>query len=339
MSIEKMIAETVISELESNSKVGKLLTDKLQNLGFEPQTTKIQVRRPHRKTVELNNQHFKFETVLKTAITWANIALVWPAWWGKTTLVENVAKSLTLDFYSKSVSAQTWIHEFFGYMEATWKYIPTLFRKAYEKGWIFLVDEFDAGNPNVLASLNQATANWMCAFPDKMVSKHKDFIIVMAWNTYWTWATAEYVWRNKIDWATLDRFAFIELPYDEKMELTASTNKEWCKYVQKIRKRAETKKVRCIISPRATFMGQDLLKEWIGVEDIKKMLIFKGMSQDEINLIDLSFGTASKKKTTKKPKTEIITDSEYDSMSDLERIQIASEELRRTMLQERVNNF
>jgi hypothetical protein len=69
MSIEKMIAETVISELESNSKVGKLLTDKLQNLGFEPQTTKIQVRRPHRKTVELNNQHFKFETVLKTAIT------------------------------------------------------------------------------------------------------------------------------------------------------------------------------------------------------------------------------------------------------------------------------
>jgi hypothetical protein len=69
------------------------------------------------------------------------------------------------------------------------------------------------------------------------------------------------------------------------------------------------------------------------------MLIFKGMSQDEINLIDLSFGTASKKKTTKKPKTEIITDSEYDSMSDLERIQIASEELRRTMLQERVNNF
>jgi len=45
------------------------------------------------------------------------------------------------------------------------------------------------------------------------------------------------------------------------MELTASTNKEWCKYVQGIRKKAETKKVRCIISPRATFMGQDLLAE------------------------------------------------------------------------------
>jgi hypothetical protein len=46
----------------------------------------------------------------------------------------------------------------------------------------------------------------------------------------------------------------VDLPYDEKMEKTASTNKEWCAYVQKVRKKAEDKKVRCIISPRATFI-------------------------------------------------------------------------------------
>jgi len=69
MSIEKMISETIITELETNVKIGKTLTDKLEGLGFTPQTTKIQVRRPHRKTVELDNQHFKFETILKTAMT------------------------------------------------------------------------------------------------------------------------------------------------------------------------------------------------------------------------------------------------------------------------------
>jgi len=294
MNLENAITQTIVSELENNASIKKVLLNELEKAGITPQTTTIRIPKAHRKAVELKNQHYKFEMIMKTAMTWANIALVWPAWSWKTTIIENVAKWLQLEFYAKSVSAQTWTHEFFGYMEASWKYVPTLFRKAYEKWGVFLVDEFDAGNPNVLASLNQATANWICAFPDKMVKKNDNFIIVMAWNTYWTGANAEYVWRNKIDWATLDRFAFIDLPYDEKMELQSSTNKEWCKYVQSIRKKATTKKVKCIISPRATFMGQDLIEAGLEIEDIKKMLIFKGMTSDEVNLIDLPFNPKPK---------------------------------------------
>ncbi len=300
-NVENVILDTVVSQIETNPKIKKIILDRLETYWIVPQSTVIKIPKRWRKTIELKNQHFRFETVMKVAMTGANIALVWPAGWGKTTLVENVAKWLQLEFYAKSVSAQTWIHEFFGYMDATGRYVPTLFRQAYEKGWIFLVDEFDAWNPNVLASLNQATANWVCAFPDKMVKKNENFIVVMAWNTYWTGATAEYVWRNKIDWATLDRFAFVDLPYDEKMEKTASTNKEWCAYVQKVRKKAEDKKVRCIISPRATFIWQDLIEAWVPYEEIKKMLMFKWLSKDEVNLIDIPFDPSeSKKKVTQK---------------------------------------
>lgn len=51
-------------------------------------------------------------------------------------------------------------------------------------------------------------ANNVCAFPDKMVKKHKDFIVCASGNTYGTGADRKYVGRLEIDAATLDRFAF-----------------------------------------------------------------------------------------------------------------------------------
>lgn len=213
------------------------------------------------------------------------MALIGPAGSGKTSMVHNAATALGLPFYSKSVSAQTGVHEFFGYQDANGNFVRTLFREAYEKGGVFLVDEFDAGNPNVLAALNQSTANGSCAFPDKMVDKHKDFIAVMAGNTYGTGATAEYVGRNKIDAATLDRFVFIEVPYDENLEMVIATNKAWCRKVQQFRAQAEKKKVKCIISPRATFNGQAMLAAGMEEAFVLKTTVFKGLSEDEIRLL------------------------------------------------------
>lgn len=204
---------------------------------------------------------------------------------GKTTMVEESAKVLDLPFYSKSVSVQTGTHEFFGYYDANGNYVPTLFRKAYEEGGVFLLDEFDAGNPNVLAALNQSVANGSCPFPDKMVPKHKDFIMVIAGNTFGTGATMEYVGRNKIDAATLDRFVFMEIPYDEKFELNLAKDKEWCKEVQQYRKIANTKGLKVVISPRATFYGEMLLAAGLPKADVLKMTVLKGLTPSEVDLL------------------------------------------------------
>lgn len=204
---------------------------------------------------------------------------------GKTTIVEESAKVLDLPFYSKSVSIQTGTHEFFGYYDANGNYVPTLFRKAYEEGGIFLLDEFDAGNPNVLAALNQSVANNVCPFPDAMVPKHKDFIMVIAGNTFGTGATMEYVGRNKIDAATLDRFVFLEIPYDNKFEMNLAKDKEWCKEVQAYRKRASDKGLKVVISPRATFYGEMLLLAGLSKEEVLKMTVFKGLTDSEIDLL------------------------------------------------------
>lgn len=285
MALENLILDEVTRLIQSDKKLEKTLLDKLKECGIVPQVKKIAVSMRKQKAVEMDNQHFKFEDVLKTISAGVNLALVGPAGSGKTSIVKNVATALNMEFFSKSVSAQTGTHEFFGYYDANGKYIPTLFRKCYEKGGVFLLDEFDAGNPNVLAALNQATANGECAFPDKMVAKNKNFIIVMAGNTFGTGANAEYVGRNKIDAATLDRFMFMEIPYDEQLEMIISEDKKWCEKVQKFRKNADEKKVKCVISPRATFHGEALIAQGMNEIDVVRGVIYKNLSEDEIKLI------------------------------------------------------
>lgn len=285
MSVENAILEEVTKIVTTDKQIEEKLLEKLEKLGIVP-TEKVIVLKEYDKTFKKATvQHNKFETVLKCLDVRSNLALVGPAGSGKTTMVEESAKVLDLPFYSKSVSVQTGTHEFFGYYDANGNYVPTLFRKAYEEGGVFLLDEFDAGNPNVLAALNQSVANGSCPFPDKMVPKHKDFIMVIAGNTFGTGATMEYVGRNKIDAATLDRFVFMEIPYDEKFELNLAKDKEWCKEVQQYRKIANTKGLKVVISPRATFYGEMLLAAGLPKADVLKMTVLKGLTPSEVDLL------------------------------------------------------
>lgn len=286
-----------------DSTIGTIITDEIHE-EINGEKTKAAIKKhieelcdeygivPNKKELHINfstgerhnagSTHKQFEEILIAVSAKVNIALVGPAGSGKTTAVHKAADALGLPFYSKSVSSHTSPHEFFGYQDANGKYVRTLFRESYENGGVFLLDEFDAGNPNVLAALNQATANGSCAFADGMIEKHEDFIIVMAGNTFGHGATIEYVGRNKIDAATLDRFAFINFQYDEDLELELSTNKAWCKKVQALRGIIEAKKIRTIISPRATFNGERLLAAGMSEDKVLDLVIFKGLETDEV---------------------------------------------------------
>lgn len=291
-TLDEQIMDKVDEHLVSDESKGiivKTAKKTLDEWGIAPSVTEIVVKQLDGSKIEVGKQHFKFKLILQAISAKVNIALVGPAGSGKTTAVANCAKSLGLEFYSKSVSLQTGVHEFFGYQDAHGKYVRTLFREAYEKGGIFLLDEFDAGNPNVLAALNQATANHHCAFADGMISKHKDFTVVMAGNTYGHGATSEYVGRNKIDAATLDRFAFIPFPYDEKLEMDICKNKVWCKAIQDVRKQVTEKKIKTIVSPRATFDGEKLLSVGMKHKDVIELMVYKGLNDQERNLIKVSY--------------------------------------------------
>jgi cobaltochelatase CobS len=84
-------------------------------------------------------------------------------------------------------------------------------------------------------------------------------VAIAAGNTFGRGASREYVGRQQLDAATLDRFTVFEVDYDEALELAIAGNDDWTRYVQKVRKAVEREKVRAIVSPRASISGAKLL--------------------------------------------------------------------------------
>lgn len=289
MGIEDTIFNLAMAGIKSERSqefIVNKMKEQLKEWNIAPGRKEIFISIDDEELKDAGIQHEKFEEILRIIKAKQNLALVGPAGSGKSTVIEKVAELLELEFYCKSVSAQTGVHEFFGYQDANGNYVRTLFREAYEKGGIFLLDEFDAGNPNVLSAMNQATANGVCAFADGMVKKHPEFICVMAGNTYGHGATSEYVGRNPVDGATLDRFIFMYFGYDEQFEMQLAPNKRWCEIVQGIRREVSEKKLRMIVSPRATFQGSALLNAGIPYRRVVEMTIYKGIEEDEKNLLE-----------------------------------------------------
>lgn len=268
-------------------ELGKVLNDavtKATNLALENAIQPIQVVVPEKNEVkELSGySHEKTPTILRILSARLPLFLVGEAGSGKTHLVEQCAEALGLPFYCISVCAQTTASTLLGYMDANGKYVRSLFRDAYENGGVFLLDEVDNGNPNVLSVLNASISNHVCSFPDQMVKKHKDFILCASGNTYGHGANRKYVGRLEIDGATLDRFVFVEIGYDEKLEDNICGNKAYAKIIQALRKRAQELKLRNIISPRASINGVKLLKSGISLKDALQFTVFRDMSEDTI---------------------------------------------------------
>lgn len=224
------------------------------------------------RVLAAGRMHRNYESLLKlTAQKWP-IMLVGSAGTGKTYAAEKVAEGLGLNFYAISVGSQTSKTDILGYMSATGDYIGTQFREAYEHGGVFLMDEIDAGNSNVLIVINAALSGHFCPFPDKMVEKHPDFYFIGAANTYGTGSDRMYVGRNQIDAATLDRFIVVDWDVDEDLEahLVAHFDfgKQWHKVVKAARKMVNDGGYRIVVSPRATIKGAMMLSLGKSFEDV-----------------------------------------------------------------------
>jgi hypothetical protein len=223
-------------------------------------------------------EHKMFDTLVKVIGARVNALAVGPAGSGKTSAAERAAAKLGLDYYSISVGGQTTQSQVQGYMHAGGEYVPTVFRKAFQNGGLFLIDEMDAGNPNVLTCLNAALAvspGGSVAFPDGMVKRHPDFVVVAAANTWGQGADRQYVGRNQLDAATLDRFmGKIFWDYDERLELRIAGNSDWTKRVQRIRKAVYSLKVRLMVTPRASIEGAKLLKAGLDAATVEDLTIF-----------------------------------------------------------------
>lgn len=231
------------------------------------------------KTKKLKGvQHAQFENLLKLVGAGQATLLVGPAGTGKSHAAETVADALSLSFHAISVGSQTSKSDLAGYMTATGEYVRTQFREAYENGGLFLLDEADAGNSNVLILLNAALSNGKMAFPDGMVDAHPDFRMVATANTYGNGASRQYVGRNQLDAATLDRFATLDWNIDDRIEAalagTSEAGKKWLRVVRAVRTKVlDELELRVVISPRATQRGALALEAGLSFDDVLKIAL------------------------------------------------------------------
>lgn len=236
------------------------------------------------KLVTLPEQprHKIFPTIL-TAIQAENVFIVGPAGSGKTTLAEQVASALSVPFFFTGAVASE--YKLTGFVDAHGRTVRTAFREAYETGGVFLFDEIDGSSPSALLAFNAALSNGQFDFPDGTVKRHKDFYCIASGNTWGSGASREYIGRNQLDAASLDRFVKLAMDYDEDLEraISAPLYKHAdlvANYVQAIRRAVARLSIRHVVSPRVTMRLCKLLALSMPFADANSAAFFSGVDKD-----------------------------------------------------------
>lgn len=181
-----------------------------------------------------------------------NTLLVGPAGCGKTIAAGQVAEALGLAFGHACLTAgasETWL---FGRQTPN-GFIEATFSKLYREGGVFLADEIDAADPNMLLAINTALANTAMYNPisGETIARHEKFVFVGAANTVGKGGDGVYTGRNRLDAATLDRFVLIAIDYNKEIEERVCPDQELRERLQNARHRLRDLKSQEIISTRA----------------------------------------------------------------------------------------
>lgn len=306
---KKKITDYIINELDSatQKEVLSLIKKALVNFNLEQNieqklknnfdnilekyTKSINV--PVSYNIYLNNtkigqtkggfHHECFEDILVQTQLDEPIMLIGPAGSGKNVAISQVADALGLKMYYTNNASNEF--KLTGFIDAGGNYHETEFYKAFKNGGLFFLDEIDNSDSSALIVINSALANGYMAFPHETIDRHENFRIVAAANTWGKGADLQYVGRNALDAASLDRFDNIFFDYDKKLEECLYSNEEVLKFMWTFRDAVLKAKIPHVVSTRG--IGKVYKKEINGIAVSKTLTsnVVKGLSQDDVNTI------------------------------------------------------
>lgn len=222
---QDLSAKIMALSLEQGQKLARDMINTVQSQLDEVKRQSCQILK-----VQINDQTIKdlktqavpyLKRMLISAKLGKNIMLVGPAGCGKTTAAEQLATALGVPFHNLTFTAgasETWL---FGRQTPN-GFVPGSFWLAYKDGGVFLADEFDAGDANLILSINTAIENGHCFNPisGESVKRNSNFVMIAACNTFGKGGDGTYTGRNRLDAASLRRFAgsVIAVDYNEDIE-------------------------------------------------------------------------------------------------------------------------
>lgn len=247
----------------------------------------------------LEGTHPLFEKVLKLVAAGLNVLLVGPAGCGKTTLAHQVAKALKRKYGSLHCTAGASESQLIGWLlpvgegkkAGEFTYVPSEFVRLYEEGnSVFLLDEIDAADPNMLLVINSALANGALHVPQRHTDPHvkrgKNAAIIAAANTYGNGADMVYAGRNQLDGATLDRFYVVEMDYDKGLEQRLAP-KDICEWAWNLRERVRSVKLRRVVGTRMIQKVAAAVAAGVKMEDAKRDVL-AGWTRDELSKVGVA---------------------------------------------------
>lgn len=227
-----------------------------------------------------------------------NIMLIGAAGSGKTTLGYTLAQALTLPFGCLSLSGGTSEYKLIGranpnLSDGTSRYEESEFVKIYRSGGVFVLDEYDAADSNMLVVINSALANGHMSIPDPLnpsVKRHKDCYIIAAGNTFGRGSDQLYVGRNPIDAASLDRFSAstIIVDYDMDLEEKLVPEDDIRLPLWSMREKTFTNKIRRIVGTRALLSVAALVRSGLPIKQAFEALVV-GWTRDEVSKVFPAF--------------------------------------------------
>ena len=240
-----------------------------------------------------------FANILKLVAAHENVYLYGPAGSGKNTIAEQIAEALGVEFYYQNTLVTKF--DVSGYKNAQGEYEETPFYKAWKNGGLFFADELDNSTAEAIIALNAALANGYYTFPNsgEKVAKHPDFYCIAAGNTNGQGATEEYCGRYQMDESSRDRFAFIEIGYNAKIEESiCGGHLDILEFVRDLRSVAKSLQIKLICGYRAI---SRLAKFYdMSTKFVLDSFIFKGLAVDDIR--EIAAALSSENKYTKEIK-------------------------------------
>lgn len=234
-----------------------------------------------------------FGNILHLVAAHENVYLYGPAGSGKNTIAEQIADALGVDFYYQNTLVTKF--DVSGYKNAQGEYEETPFFKAWKNGGLFFADELDNSTAEAIIALNAALANGYYTFPNsgEKVAKNPNFYCIAAGNTNGQGATEEYCGRYQMDESSRDRFAFIEIGYNKKVEESiCGGHLDILEFVRDLRSVTKSLQIKLICGYRAI---SRLAKFYdMSTKFVLDSFIFKGLAVDDIREIAAALSSENK---------------------------------------------